>query len=368
MESGTGKVEQWFRLYSENLANSYRATALLEHRLTKGEAREHQVLDLIRRLLPKRIELETGVVISDSNDAESPKFDAVLTDRLFWPRLFEQHGTAVVMIESVLAAIEIKSTLNAAEMQDIFTKAMRLREMRCAGAGTGPCPPRVCAFAYSCENLSLAFFDFACAYMRSPAMSATTICVLNGGVMFLCRRDGGTVVPADVPSPGLIPALAIIGADALLMFTYILSNWASLGSGAAEIYRTYGRHVLSSAIVTHFDDDYLAAISQDVASCEIAREAFLRSSDVPLAELYSPSRRRIGLSYRVFNIRVGTPSDCRLTARSPESGSIRAGRGCRRRGRRRLSCRRVFPLTDRRRLSRRRPPLPPDCGSHAAAG
>src|SRR4051812_4597432 len=100
MTVAMSKAQQWLRHYSENLASSYRSSALIEHRVTKGESRETQILDVLSVLLPKRTAVEANVVIVDSRDVESPKFDGVLLDRLFWPRLLEQDDTAVVMIES----------------------------------------------------------------------------------------------------------------------------------------------------------------------------------------------------------------------------------------------------------------------------
>ena len=296
MAPAAGKAQQWLRLYSENLASSFRASALIQHRVTKGETRERQILDLLEALLPKRTAVEPDVVIADSRDAESPKFDAALLDRLFWPRLFEQNDTAVVMIESVLAAIEIKSFLNAAEIQDVFRKTTLLRGMACAGKGAGPCPPLVCAFAYTCDNLALAFFDFACAYALAPASSATLICVLNEGLLCLCRQDGDSLVPVDVPAAGLIPAAAVLGPDALLMFVYTLSGWASLGGGSLDVYRAYGRHVFATATVVYFEDDYLSAVTGSATVRGKARQAYLRPGSASLTELYKASRRSIGLS------------------------------------------------------------------------
>jgi len=292
-----GNTQQWLRLYSENLANSYRASGLIQHCVTKGETREGQVLGFLEQLLPKRAAVERNVVIADSQDVQSPKFDAVLLDRLYWPRLFQQDDTAVVMLESVLAAIEVKSMLNTAEIKDVFQKSAALRGMKCAGKGSGPCPPVVSAFAYTCDNLLLAFFDFACEYTLAPALSPTIICVLNEGLLRLCRLDGRSLVPEDVPSAGLIPA-ALLGPDALFVFVYTLSSWASVGGGSLGVYRAYGREVFGAATAVCFDEDYLSAVVNNTDVRQRARGAYLRPGKATFEELYKTSRDSIGLSER----------------------------------------------------------------------
>ncbi|MBE3123316.1 MAG: hypothetical protein IMZ65_00760 [Planctomycetes bacterium] len=293
-----GNVRQWLRLYSERLDNSYRASAIVQHNVTKGGMREGQILDLLGELLPKWAAVERNVVIADCQDVQSPKFDAVLLDRLYWPRLFQQDDTAVVMLESVLAAIEVKSSLSTHEIKDVFQKSAALRGMKCAGKGSGPCPPVVAAFAYACANLPLAFFDFACEYTLAPALSPTIICVLNGGLFFLCRRDGRNVVPEEVPSAGLIPAV-LQGPDALFVFVHALSSWASGGGDSVEVYRAYGREVFVAAKVFYFDEDYLPAVVKNSDVQQAAREAYLRPGKATFDELYKASRRSIGLSERV---------------------------------------------------------------------
>src|SRR5258707_11492035 len=90
-------IQGWFRDYSRLLAVSFSASARIRHNVTKGESREHQILDALAKLLPTRVSVETNVVIVDGLDAQSPKFDGVLADRTFWPRIFAIDNTTIVM-------------------------------------------------------------------------------------------------------------------------------------------------------------------------------------------------------------------------------------------------------------------------------
>src|SRR5438105_2732977 len=113
-------TQEWLRDHARLLETSFEASGRFDHAVTKGANREHQVLTTLRALLPERARVEPNVVIVDSADAQSPKFDGALVDRFLWPRIFADDDVAVVMIESVLAAIETKSHLDAAELSDIF--------------------------------------------------------------------------------------------------------------------------------------------------------------------------------------------------------------------------------------------------------
>src|SRR5262245_19524027 len=111
-------TQQWFRIYSSNLANSYQSSALIEHNPTKGGSRENQILDLLRNLLPKCCEVESNVTIHDSTDRQTSKFDGAILDRWTWPLLYSEGGTVVAPLESALVALEVKSTLDLDEITD----------------------------------------------------------------------------------------------------------------------------------------------------------------------------------------------------------------------------------------------------------
>lgn len=298
MEPVTRKAQQWLRDYSSRLAISYRSSGLIDHCVTKGESRENQILDLLGELLPKRATVERNITIADSRDAQSPKYDAALLDRFLWPRLFQDDTTAVVMIESVLAAIEIKSKLGKKEIDDVFRKGAALHGMS-VGPGPVASPPRTCAFAYACDNSVLAFFDFASAYRAAgnPKSSPTIICVLNSGILGFFRRDKERLVPEeDCPESGRIPGFANLNQDALLFFLHFLSNWASLRQTPLEVYRAYFGAAFASVSVDWFDEDYLARIAEDPDVRQRARQAYLGAGNARFSDLYKTSRRSIGLS------------------------------------------------------------------------
>jgi hypothetical protein len=290
MPEPPGTIQGWFRDHSDALSQSFRASERIKHNVTKGESREHQILDVLANLLPSRVVVEPSVVILDRTGAQSPKFDGALVNRDLWPRFFADGRTAAVMIESVVAAIETKSLLSSAEVEDITAKSRALRNMRSLAE-----PPRTAAFCYDCSNPHLSFLDFCVASRPAAALSASLVCVLNQCLFaYVEHYDTGTVA-ADDPSPQASPAYYATGKDSLLAFIYYLTRWVSKGTPAADTLAAYGNEFFSSLACVYFEDDFLDLVSEDGAALAAARGCFQRRGGTELSMLYNEARRRLGL-------------------------------------------------------------------------
>ena len=284
-------IQAWLRDHSELLAISFRSAGRIRHNVTKGESREHQILDTLSKLLPTRSSVESNIVIVDATDSQSPKFDGGLVDRALWPRIFADGNTTGVMIESVLAAIEVKSTLNRSELDDIFKKSTQLRSMR-----SGRSRPLVTAFAYECPNPNLSFFDFATLFSRTPATSPSLVCILNRHLFALARYEGTRFVPEDEPALSSIPVLYTPSEDTLLVYLHFLSQWVTAGTSAADAFMRYSQSVFSRMTVFHFSSDFLNAIKASKSNLLVARKHFEGKANEDIATLYASARTAIGLS------------------------------------------------------------------------
>jgi len=293
--SSPSKTQQWFRNYAEGLMASFKSSGLLEHRVTKGESRERQIFGILDKLLPTLLFLKQDVVIVDSWDAESPKFDGVLFDRKFWPLLFQESNIAVAMVESVYAAFEIKSSLGTSELQDIFSKAQKLRSMKCI-PGSLTSPPLVTAFAYQCPNSKLAYFDFAVNSQRFPNFTPSLICILNQALFGLIRKEGTTPSLIDQPSVGHIPVIFQTQEDTLLIYIYLLSRWATAGTDSVDTFMKYSEKVFSGLKGFHFDADFLDSVTSDPSALNKARTCFEGNSNKNIKDAYVIARGQIGLS------------------------------------------------------------------------
>lgn len=286
-------TQEWLRNLSRLLSISFDASGHVQHAVTKGESREYQILDILAKLLPTRVSLETNVVIVNSSGAQSPKFDGALIDNAFWPRIFASDFT-VVMVESILAGIEVKSDLDKTELEDIFGKSSSLRSMRNA-SNPSQNYPLVTAFAYNCDNVNLSFFDFVTSFIDFSDSSPSVICILNRALFGLADTHGNNNIPIDEPIPTSMPVLYQTWDDTLLVYVYFLSRWITSETGAAELFRQYSDNLFNQMTSFCFDTDFIDAIAEDKSARFAARKCFMRKASASIDEIYAIARNTVGL-------------------------------------------------------------------------
>ncbi len=88
----------------------------------KGTIREILVRDLFRPLLPSDLGIGTGLIATAKNEL-SPQQDVVIYDRRILPPVLFEATVGIFPIESVLATIEVKTTLTATELRSAYNNA-----------------------------------------------------------------------------------------------------------------------------------------------------------------------------------------------------------------------------------------------------
>src|SRR5690606_4877400 len=84
---------------------------LIGHAGETGKANEHLLSELLKKFLPKKYSIGSGIII-DKDGNRSKQIDIIIYDSQFHPELFAQ-GTAVLFpVDVVYMTIEIKTTLN----------------------------------------------------------------------------------------------------------------------------------------------------------------------------------------------------------------------------------------------------------------
>lgn len=286
------KTQNWFRNFSDRLSASFRASGQIEHKVTKGETREHQILDVLQ-VLPKAFALERDVVIIDASDQESPKFDGVLFNRQDWPLLYHENPHfKVIMFESVRAVIETKSHLDD-ELSDIFAKGQRLRKLQTTYRKPAATQhPLYVAFSYECRNVGLTFFDLAMAFVQTPTHAPSIIALLNVG-LFACRvKNAGGL--ANIPGGDDVPLFIETKHDTVLALLYLLCTQIS-ESEIAEVFKTYSAEFFNGVPAFSFDADFVAHASSTEDSRQTARNCFKGKPNQPLEELYAIARNALGI-------------------------------------------------------------------------
>ena len=269
------KSQHWARTISKNLKNSFDSLALIEHKLTSGEAREYQILDILKYILPKRFALEKNVVIVNSKGDETIKFDGAIIDDNNWPMLFASAHLIISPIESVKIVFEIKSNLGKTEIDKLYQEAVNIGTLSGASAIQRP---MVVGFAYRCANIKLSYFDFAHSFLNLghfPAMVA----ILNVGIFCFLQSDG---VISKAPDKSCKPILLQTGQDTLLVFIYLLTDHIS-DDLVANVTRQYSRHLYDSMEHFSFGDFFLEAIK---GNPDELRNAFKGELDDDISETY----------------------------------------------------------------------------------
>jgi len=117
-----------FREINEQLLSEFRKTAEVTHPGGKGTLREDAFADFLARYLPNKYQVGRGEVIS-SNNRTSPQLDLVVYDASHCPALITSSSHAVFPIESVYAALSIKSSLDSEELKDAYKNISKFKRI-----------------------------------------------------------------------------------------------------------------------------------------------------------------------------------------------------------------------------------------------
>ncbi|EMD9439221.1 hypothetical protein VXE32_003226 [Burkholderia cepacia] len=110
------EIKLQFRRIANALSAAAEVAAGTGHAVTTGRLREMLVQQFLRPHLPRNIEVRSGVIV-DSTGAKSKQQDCVLVDTRL-PLIDVGSSTdALLIAESVVATIEVKSFLSADELR-----------------------------------------------------------------------------------------------------------------------------------------------------------------------------------------------------------------------------------------------------------
>ena len=87
----------------------------LKHELTKGELKELFVSRVLRSFLPSQFDIGSGIVVN-SEGQNSRQTDIIIYDNRILPPFIREQNIGVFPAHSVIATVEIKTTLNKKEL------------------------------------------------------------------------------------------------------------------------------------------------------------------------------------------------------------------------------------------------------------
>ena len=93
-----------------------------------GALVERQFRSQLEEVLPAKIGVSQGFVV-DSVGGVSRQMDIILYDKLNTPRVFASEGAQMFPVEATYACGEIKTELNASELEDCFEKCLSYKTL-----------------------------------------------------------------------------------------------------------------------------------------------------------------------------------------------------------------------------------------------
>lgn len=103
--------------------------AIIPHNATKGAENEESLRNVIRSFVPQRYSVGSGIVI-DSFGQRSRQIDIVIYDSQTYPALFSSTSTVLFPVETVIAAIEVKTFLDATKLRNVVENCRSIRALR----------------------------------------------------------------------------------------------------------------------------------------------------------------------------------------------------------------------------------------------
>jgi hypothetical protein len=150
---------------------------LVQHNAEMGRSNELALAKLATRLLPSSVDVGTGVIF-DSDGNRSAQTDLIIFDRAKQPQMMAQSTQLLFPVETVLLAIEVKTTVNGAAVADLAAKVDSIRSLN---SRTSTTPVPVGLFGYAAGG---APSTQAQALNALPAETRPDFaCILNPGLV-----------------------------------------------------------------------------------------------------------------------------------------------------------------------------------------
>jgi hypothetical protein len=98
----------------------------IHHNAEKGRLNESHFVSMLRRYLPQRFGIGTGFIASVNPDQHrSPQCDVIVYDAVNNTPLYTSPAFSIFPVEMVYGVIEIKTTLNGAELESSLKNCAR---------------------------------------------------------------------------------------------------------------------------------------------------------------------------------------------------------------------------------------------------
>jgi hypothetical protein len=156
---------QWFDALESALEADSNLCGLLSHNPTIGQAREFVVARILRTILPASAHIGSGIVVA-SDGKTSKQIDIVVYDPRF--PFLKVDGGGLYFVEGVLATVEVKSTMDSAQLVGCLDNSRSVLELIVNGEHPKEAEDRI-QFYMTAHGLSHDMAKDGFHYMLGPA-------------------------------------------------------------------------------------------------------------------------------------------------------------------------------------------------------
>ena len=113
-------LSEYYRLYAEELHNKLLQIRqfVKNHNLTIGLFAEEILRDFLRHALPQKVNISQGFIMGEKTI--SPQCDIIIYDSYNYAPLFRTSTSVIVQAESVIAVIEVKTSIRGKEFMKVL--------------------------------------------------------------------------------------------------------------------------------------------------------------------------------------------------------------------------------------------------------
>jgi uncharacterized protein YnzC (UPF0291/DUF896 family) len=141
-------------------------TTGIPHSGERGASREEQVRKFLRERLPKRFSIGNGEVVATTQEI-SLQQDVIIYDAFYCPLLYSSETSQIFPSESVIAAMEVKSSLNNVELEDCIKKIESVKKL--------PKLPGVLSISPTAKSMGQTYPTFGTVFAFSSAIKSQTL-------------------------------------------------------------------------------------------------------------------------------------------------------------------------------------------------
>lgn len=202
-------------------------TSQVNHRPTKGDFRENILKDFLKKYLPENFGICKGIVI-DVDGNQSNQQDILIYDKSFTPRFLHTDDENVLPIESILATIEVKSTLTREELRKALDNIKSIRSLNksfSSGQVITTYHPFGFIFSYDSINMENLIEVYRVFFRQSTSDSLPTlICSLQKGCILHMWKENIEYISINLVNSTFGLRKSEEKGDNLMLFYLILTK------------------------------------------------------------------------------------------------------------------------------------------------